>query len=277
MANISFIQYEMKSGEQKLSEALYLRGFFVEENKGIFSLVNGSEQDVKELKWLLEQCEIPVMWNDDKFQLLVNHLPTEKVSEIIHFAGRDHPVGMESYHFMWRSFVTRRFGIRISTLDNCPYTVMMAKALNIAGIVTLCGCNGHGKHQPNIRLSGVYNGIWFSIIQEEYLADLSLHYRWNFEFHKNTNAAYILAKKEKMEDWDMIKVLADCEKMSNVLLNHAEGIRALKKQCFKRNMKEKAEAMRIAGDLKGLYHWMKNIAEEQLSRGEKSLKFKRIS
>jgi len=56
MANISFIQYEMKSGEQKLSEALYLRGFFVEENKGIFSLVNGSEQDVKELKWLLEQC-----------------------------------------------------------------------------------------------------------------------------------------------------------------------------------------------------------------------------
>ncbi|WP_152032314.1 hypothetical protein [Caldibacillus thermoamylovorans] len=75
----------------------------------------------------------------------------------------------------------------------------------------------------------------------------------------------------------MIKVLADCEKMSNVLLNHAEGIRALKKQCFKRNMKEKAEAMRIAGDLKGLYHWMKNIVEEQLSRGEKSLKFKRIS
>lgn len=275
LTNSSFIQYEMKSGTEKLIEALYLRGFFVKEEKGILSLINGSDRDVKELKWLLEQCAIPVIWNGEKFQLLVNHLPTEKVSEIVHFKGHNHPVAMESYHFKWRSFVTRRFGIRISTVDNCPYTAVMAKALNIAGIVTLCGCNGHGNHEPNFRLSGIYNGIWFSIIQEKYLADLSLHYRWELEFNKNTNATYILAKKAKHESWDMVKILDDCEKMARVLLKHAQEIRKLKRQCFKRNMKETAETMRKAGNIQGLYDWMKNRVEEYTEHYESkpSLKF----
>lgn len=273
MLNLSFIQYEMKSATEKLIEALYLRGFFVKETNGVFSLINGSEQDIQELKILLESCSIPVLWNGDKFQLLVNYLPTEKVKEVVSFKGFNHHVSMQAYHFKWRSFVNRRFGIRTSTIANCPYSAIFGKALNVAGIVTLCGCNGHGRHQPNFQLSGIYNGIWFMIIQEKYLAKLSLHYDWKMEYDEKTNRTLVIANKVKDADWDMLKVLADCEKMASVLLKHSDEIRALKRKSFKRNMKEEAELLRKAGNIKGLYNWMKNKVEENItSVGNSSVK-----
>ena len=267
-SNSAFINYEMKNGKEKLMEALHLRGFFVKEENDYISLVNGSKQDIIELKLLLKKCSIPVLWNGNQFQLLVNNLPAEKAREIICYKGKNHYFGVQDYHLKWRSFVNRRYGIRISTLDNCPFTAIMAKALNFAGIVTLCCCNGHGKHAPNFRLSGIYNGIWFKIIQEKYLADLTLHYRWEIDFEKEIKIPYIVAKKRTDETWDMLKVLADCEKMANVLLQHADEIRSLKRNIFKRNMKEEAESMKDAGDIKGLYSWMKNKIEQYFANME---------
>lgn len=111
------------------------------------------------------------------------------------------------------------------------------------------------------------------IIQEKYLAKLSLHYDWKMEYDEKTNRTLVIANKVKDADWDMLKVLADCEKMASVLLKHSDEIRALKRKSFKRNMKEEAELLRKAGNIKGLYNWMKNKVEENItSVGNSSVK-----
>ena len=213
----------------------------------LLRLRNGSIQDYNQLKGFLETLNIPVFWNGDQFQLLTNHFPLQMMKKIIEFHGREHFVHMEGYHFKWRSFVNRRYGIRTNTTDLCPYTAIMVKALNEAGIVTLTGCNGHGNHSPNFQLSGIYHGIWFSIIQHQYMKDLSLHYNWKVEFIRGASNAVIIANKSSDERWDMKKVLSDCYQMANVLTAHAGEIREWKSRCFKRNMKQTAEALRETG------------------------------
>lgn len=257
----TYITMEMQSGTKKLAEALELRGFAVKVEKQLISLRNGTERDIADLKRFLEVLNIPVFWNGDRFQLLINRFPFQKMKEIIHFSGKEHSVSMEGYHFQWRSFVTRRYGIRTNTIQLCPYTAIMVKALNEAGIVTLTGCNGHGNHSPNFRLSGVYNGIWFSIVQERYLKELPLYYKWEMEWiHNGTNAG-IFAEKLPDEKWDMNKVLADCYQMAQVLAEHSEEIREWKQRTFKRNMKETAEALRLTRNVQQLASWMEGLAE----------------
>jgi len=252
-----YVSMEMQSGTKKLAEALMLRGFPVQVENDLISLRNGSEQDQKQLKNFLEKLNIPVFWHENRFQLLVNRFPLQKMKEIIHFKGREHFVHMEGYHFKWRSFVNRRYGIRTNTTDLCPYTAIMVKALNEAGIVTLTGCNGHGSHNPNFQLSGIYYGIWFSLLQQKYMKDLSLHYKWKVEFTRGFSSSIIIAHKPSDELWDMMKVLADCEQMALVLISHANEIRELKKHCFKRSMKETAESLKDAGDVHKLYELMR--------------------
>lgn len=256
-----YVSMEMQSGTKKLVEALMLRGFPVQMNNDLISLRNGSKQDQEQLKRFLEKLNIPVFWNGDQFQLLVNRFPLQKMKEIIHFNGREHLIHMEGYHFKWRSFVNRRYGIRTNTTDLCPYTAIMIKALNEAGIVTLAGCNGHGHHSPSFQLSGVYYGIWFSLIQQKYMNNLSLHYKWKVEFVRDFSSSVMIAHKSANEPWDMMKVLADCEQMALALTSHASEIREFKKRCFKRSMKEAAESLKDGGDVYKLYEWMKEILE----------------
>lgn len=259
MKNSVYVAMEMQTGTEKLAEALLLRGFPVKVEKDFITLTNGSPQDYQQLRGFLEKVQIPVFWNEAKFQLLTNHFPLQKMKEIIHYHGREHMVHMEGYHFKWRSFVNRRYGIRTNTMNLCPYTAILVKALNEAGIVTLTGCNGHGRHNPNFQLSGVYHGVWFSIIQQKYLKNLILNYSWKVNYTHGRCNAVIMANKPAEESWDMKKVLADCYQMATVLTEHAEELREWKKHSFKRNMKRTAEALREAGDIQQLIHWMKKM------------------
>ncbi|MGG3471346.1 hypothetical protein ABES02_28230 [Neobacillus pocheonensis] len=261
MKSSNYLSIEMQSGTEKLAEALVLRGFPVEVNNDFISLRNGSQHDQQQLKTFLDTLEIPVFWNGDGFQLLVNHFPIPKMRKIIQYPGREHMVNMEGYHFQWRSFVTRRYGIRTNTIELCPYTAILVKALNEAGIVTLTGCNGHGQHDPNFQLSGIYHGIWFSIIQQRYLKDLPLHYQWDMQFIRGGCNAGIFAQKSSDDRWDMNKVLADCYQMAQMLTSHAAEIRAWKRRTFKRNMKQSAEAMKKGGNIHQLFEWMIEAAE----------------
>ena len=255
-----YVLMETKTGTEKLAEALILRGFPVEVQHDFIRLRNGSQQDYEQLKGFLEAFNIPVFWNGDQCQLLLNHFPTTMMKKIIEFNGHEHMIHMEGYHFKWRSFATRRYGIRTNTMDLCPYTAIMVKALNEAGIVTLTGCNGHSHHNPNFQLSGMYHGIWFSIIQQHYMNNLSLHYHWKAEFSTGGTNAVILAHKPSNEQWDMKKVLSDCYQMAGVLAEHAREISEWKSSTFKRNMKETAEPLRESGNIHQLYRWMKRLA-----------------
>ncbi|MED4018539.1 hypothetical protein [Sutcliffiella cohnii] len=261
MRNSIYVTMEMQDGTSKLAEALQLRGFQVKVKNDYVSLVNGSEKDVQELKYFLDKLNIPVYWNKDQFQLLVNRFPLHKMKEIIQYKGRNYTYQVQGYHLKWRSFANRRYGIRTNTMDLCPYTAMMLKALNEAGIVTISGCNGHHHHNPNFQFSGVYFGIWFSLIQEKYLKNLSLHYQWKVEFLRGRMTSGLIANKSVEENWNMKKILADCEQMANALRKHASTIRNLKKNSFKRGMKETPESFREKGDMKGLYDWMKKVIE----------------
>lgn len=256
-----YLLNEMRTGTEKLAEALLLRGFPVEVKADLISLRNGSRQDYDQLKAVLETLNIPVFWNGDQFQLLINNFPNHMMKKIIEFQGHEHEVHMEGYHFKWRSFVTRRFGVRTNTMNLCPYTAILVKALNEAGIVTLTGCNGHGHHNPNTQLSGVYQGVWLSIIQQKYLKNLSLHYGWKVQFMNRGCNALFIANKRNNETWNMKKVLADCYAMASVLMDHASEIREWKRRALKRNMKLEAECLREKGDIRGLYEWMKNKAD----------------
>ncbi|WP_084786715.1 hypothetical protein [Bacillus tuaregi] len=255
-----YVLMETKTGTEKLAEALLLRGFPVEVKQDFITLRNGSTHDYAQLKSFLETLNIPVFWNGGQFQLLTNRFPLQMMKKIIEFRGREHRIHMEGYHFKWRSFVNRRYGIRTNTTDLCPYTAIMVKALNEAGIVTLSGCNGHSHHSPNFKLSGIYHGIWFSLIQQQYMKDLSLHYQWKVEYTRGATQSAILANKPSDERWEMKKVLADCFQMANVLFTHAGEIRDWKAQSFKRSMKQFVEPLRESGDVAGVYDWMRGVA-----------------
>lgn len=256
-----FVAMEMQTGTEKLAEALMLRGFPVKVEEDFITLHNGSEQDYQQLEYFLDQLNIPVFWNGDRFQLLVNRFPQAKMRQIIYHPGREHLVSMEGYHYKWRSFVNRRYGIRTNTLDLCPCTAILVKALNEAGIVALTGCHGHRRHNPNIQLSGVYFGVWFSIIQEKFLQDLPLHYQWKVEFTQGRSNATIIATKKEDEAWDKKSILSDCTQMASILRQHAADIRQWKKNTFKRNMKTSAETYRQQADIHQLHHWMKQTAQ----------------
>ncbi|MEC5425893.1 hypothetical protein QGM71_20780 [Virgibacillus sp. C22-A2] len=253
-----YVSLEMQGGTNRLVEALVLRGFPVQVKNDFISLRNGSNRDYEELKGFLDKLNIPVFWNENQFQLLVNRLPLQKVREIVRYKGRNYQFHAQGYHFKWRTFANRRYGIRTNTTELCPYTAIMVRALNEAGIVTLSGCNGHGHHSPNFQLSGVYYGIWFSLIQKRYLNDLSLNYTWKVRLGQGFSPSKVYACKSSNQQWDMIKVLADCEKMALTLTSHASDIRELKQNCFKRGMKETAESLKSDGQFNKLSGWMKN-------------------
>jgi hypothetical protein len=258
-----YVSMEMQTGTEKLAEALVLRGFPVKVKNDFITMPNGSQQDYQQLKVFLKKLQIPVFWNGNQFQLLINHFPLQKMKEIIHFQGHEHMVHMEGYHFKWRSFVNRRYGIRTNTINLCPFTAIMVKALNEAGIVSLTGCNGHGKHNPNFQLSGVYYGIWFSLIQQKFMKDLSLHYNWKVNYTHGGCDAVLMAHKPAANVWDMKKVLADCYQMAAVLTEHAAELRDWKKSSFRRNMKDTAEAFRNSRDIHQLTDWMKDLSSKK--------------
>lgn len=253
---------ELMDGQERLFEALEMRGFLVEKKGAFLTLSNGSAAlDQQALKALLKKLNIQVFWLGNDFQLLVNRFPVGMMKKITTLAGREFPLNMNDYHFRWRAFVNRRNGLKVNTLELDPYIACLVKAVNQAGVACLAGCDGHLKHAPNLQFSGVYNGVWFHIIQKKYLNDLKLNYKWDV-FFRGGSGSRLVAVKADTENWDMKKIYEDTLNMAYKLKENAEEIKGIKLAAFKRNqqMKEIAESYRKGGKFAKLINWMKEVS-----------------
>ncbi len=131
----------MMNGTERVAEALQIRGLFVDVKKDVIVLTEeNTTKDIEKVRELLYQLNIPTFWPAyNKCQVVVNRLPKALMKRIMNVPGREFPVHMEGYHFRWRSFAQRRFGIKVNALDLDPQVAMLVKTLNLAGITTLAG------------------------------------------------------------------------------------------------------------------------------------------
>ncbi|MFK4996986.1 hypothetical protein ACI2OX_03730 [Bacillus sp. N9] len=141
--------------------------------------------------------------------------------------GKEFPVFMQGYHFKWKSFAQRRFGIKVNAFDLDPNMAMLVRTLNLAGITSLAGCNGHHRYEPNVQLSGVFQGAWFEVVQEKYLYECSLHYKWSVHYG-NQSGSSIIAERKAGVPFDMNMIYQDTVQMAQILQKHAKEIRELK-------------------------------------------------
>jgi hypothetical protein len=253
---------ELMDGQDRLFEALEMRGFLVEKKGSFLTLSSGSAAlDYQALKALFKNFNIPVFWQGNGFQLLVNRFPVGMMKKITTIAGREFQVNMNDYHFRWRAFTNRRNGLKVNTLELDPYIACLVKAVNLAGVACLAGCDGHLKHAPNLQFSGVYNGAWFHIIQKQFLNDLKLNYAWEVSF-KGGSGSRLVAVKADTENWDMKKIYEDTLNMAYRLKENAEEIKERKSLAFKRSkqMKQIAESFREGGEYTILINWMEKAS-----------------
>jgi hypothetical protein len=257
---MNLLKLERMNGKERIAEALRMRGIFVTiDGEFILLTKENTSDDIKGVRRLLASIGVPTYWpKENKFQVLVDRLSIVIMKAIINIKGREFPVGMQSYHFLWRSFAQRRYGIKVNALDLDYNVAMLVKSLNLAGITSLAGCNGHYRYEPHVQLSGVYQGAWLQIIQEKYLDNCRLNYKWNVQFGTRSGACFI-AEKEQDEKWNMQLIYQDTVEMALVLQENANEIRDLKLNTFKRNreMKKCAEKMRESQQFEKLYQWMK--------------------
>ncbi|KGP91108.1 hypothetical protein N780_17815 [Pontibacillus chungwhensis BH030062] len=254
---------EKMDGQERLREALEMRGFLVEKDGPFLALTSGSSKaDLVDVKRLLNSLNIPIFWNDDRFQLLTNKFPVIMMKKITAYRGEEFPVSMEGYHFRWRAFVNRKHGLKVDALKLDPYISSFVKAVNQAGIPCLAGCDGHLKFAPNLQFSGVYSGAWFQVIKEQYLNDLELNYTWKVEY-RGGSGSKLVACKGGDERWDTHKIYGDTLKMAYKLKDYADEIKSRKACSFKRNvqMKEEAEFYRVNGRFEELSEWMAKVSE----------------
>ncbi|WP_077212386.1 hypothetical protein [Bacillus dakarensis] len=259
---MNLMKLEMMNGTERAAEALQMRGLFVEVKNDIIELTKeNTKQDIEKVCQLLNSLNIPTLWiASNKFQVLVNRLPISMMKKIMNIRGHEFPVSMNGYHYLWRAFAQRRFGIKVNALDLDPQVAMMVKMLNLAGITTLAGCNGHHRYAPNFQLSGVFQGAWIKVIQEKYLNECVLHYKWNIHFG-NQSGSSIIAEKTPNESWDMNKIYQDTVQMATVIKKHADEIRHLKNHTFKRDgeMKEIGKRFVFEKDYVGVVEWMRGV------------------
>jgi hypothetical protein len=259
MKNMNLMKLEMMDATARIAEALQMRGLFVEVKDDFIILTDGNTKaDISKVRELLHHLGIPTFWQGSKFQVLVTRVPISMMKRIMNTQGREFPIFMEGYHYKWKPFVQRRFGIKVNALDLDANMAMFVKSLNLAGITALAGCNGHHRYAPNVQLSGVFQGAWFEVIQEKYLSSCSLHYKWNVHYG-NESGSCITADKGEAERWDMNLIYQDAVQMAQILQKHAAEIRELKRATFKRKgeMKEQANRFVQKREFKELVGWMK--------------------
>jgi hypothetical protein len=105
-----------------------------------------TREDILRVRNLLEQVRIPAFLYDyQTFQVLVNRISVIVMKQIMNARDREFPVSMEGYHYKWRSFVQRRYGIKVNALELDSNVAMFLKILNLSGITALAGCNGQNR------------------------------------------------------------------------------------------------------------------------------------
>ena len=260
---MNLLKLEMMNATERIAEALQMRGLFIEVKDDFIILSDeNTQEDITKIKQLMSSIGIPTFWQGNQFQVLVTKTPIVTMKKIMNAPGREFPVHMEGYHFQWRAFAQRRFGIKVNALDMDANMTMLVKSLNLAGITSLAGCNGHHRYAPNVQLSGGYQGAWFKVIQEKYLSELSLHYKWTVHFENQSGSCF---RAEGDERWDMNLIYQDTVQMALVLQKYAREIRELKNSSFKRNkeMKEVASHLLLGKNYEGLVEWMKTKVQNK--------------
>ncbi|MFJ7728462.1 hypothetical protein ACIQXV_20220 [Neobacillus sp. NPDC097160] len=108
------VKVEMMNATERIAEALQMRGLFVAvKNDFIIFTEGNTKTDVEKTRALLTTIGIPTLWEENKFQVLINHTPISTIKLIMNVSGVEFPVHMEGYHFQWRAFAQRRFGIKV--------------------------------------------------------------------------------------------------------------------------------------------------------------------
>lgn len=188
---MNLIKLEMVDATHRIAEALQMRGLFVEVKDDLIILTEGNTKtDIIKVRKLLDHFGVPTFWQGNQFQVLVTRIPISMMKRIMNALGREFPISMEGYHYKWKSFVQRRFVIKVNALYLDANMAMFVKSLNLAAITAIAGCNGHHRYSPNVQLSGVFQGAWFAVIQENYLRDLSLHYKWTVHFGNESGSCH---------------------------------------------------------------------------------------
>jgi len=257
---MNLMNLEMMDATARIAEALQVRGVFVKVKDDFIILTDeNTKADISKVRELLHNLGIPTFWQGNKFQVLVTRVPISMMKRIMNTPGREFPIFMESYHYKWKPFVQRRFGIKVNALDLDANIAMLVKSLNLAGITALAGCNGHHRNAPNVQLSGVFQGAWFEVIQEKYFSNCSLHYKWKIHYG-NESGSCIIADKGEAERWNMNLIYQDTVQMAQIIQKHAAEIRALKRAAFKRKgeMKEQAKRFVEKREFAKLVEWMKD-------------------
>ncbi|MGI2328146.1 hypothetical protein [Planococcus sp. YIM B11945] len=256
---MNLLKLEMMDATERLAVALKARGIFCSlENDLIAMGVENTANDIFKVKALLNELSLPIFWLDEKrFQVLLNKLPISVMKKIMNHKGKSFPIHMEGYNFYWRAFAQRWFGIKVNALDLHANIAMFVKSLNLSGITSLAGCNGHHRYSPNVQLSGPYQGAWYEIVQEKFLSALELNSEWKVEYGNRSGAA-IIARKTDEEKWDMNKIYQDTVLMAEELQRYSKAIRILKKNSFYRSKKMAGHAKLLEAkkDYRALKEWM---------------------
>lgn len=231
---MNYVNLEVMSATSKVVEALKTRGFFVEEVNGVIVFTKASAlADQKQALRILNHLEIPFrVLPDYSVEILVNNAPNIIFRKIFQFGGAPFLVGFEDRHATWRFFTSKRFGWRIDALNLEYNMARFVKSANLAGVAIFSGCNGHLIKSPRFQFSGVFHGAWFNVIQQKYMSNLQLNYKWEVLYQGHTQAE--LRVTDKVE-WNQSLIHQDTLKMAAVLEKHATEIREMKKFVFSKH------------------------------------------
>lgn len=256
---MNYIDFKLQGATKLCVDALKSRGFQVKEDQGqIIFLQSSSAQDMYHATIILNKLDIPFIRKDQSsLEILVNQVPLSIFDKISKFGGRPYTIPYRECQTHWRYFHNHRFGIRLNALDLEYNMASFVKAANLAGIRTVSGCNGHYKKSPRFQVVGEYYGAWFEVVQKLFMADLDLNYQWKVLYQGVTKAEI----RAIGDNWDMDRIHQDTVKMAEKLEQHADQIRLLKTESFRKKSIQPKQFVRERRFNK-LVQWMLQQCEQ---------------
>lgn len=256
--SLAILQMETMSAAKKIGEALLVRGFLlkVEEDTIVLSSGNGMN-DVRDVRMILEREGVPAMYDGNRIQILAPDVPRSIITKIIRKPAIRQNYYIPGYFDSWKSFTRRNHGLRYNTLVFDPGVALLIKSMSEAGLLVTGGCDGHRRKAPLIWFASSWNGAWFSVIFDNLLVDLPLHYDWSVVFSPNGGAEF-RAFSNQDQTWDIKKIQHDTCTMALKIREHASELREIKRKIFKhRSMKE--QALQLANNSEALIRWVGDL------------------
>ncbi|MFK4996985.1 hypothetical protein ACI2OX_03725 [Bacillus sp. N9] len=73
---MNLLKLEMMTGTERIAEALQARGIFAEVKGDFIYLSNeNTKEDMKSVRYVLNELNIPTFWHGNKVQILANRIP----------------------------------------------------------------------------------------------------------------------------------------------------------------------------------------------------------